>query len=111
MRTGLRQAIFVLVTSALLSTSISVAMAQEKPPKLFSSNEEMQVTIEMSANKGEDYFVFDNFEENGGGYIHIDRLDEPEGIVSGTFSGKFFDGATGEDRSVQLEGSFAVRRQ
>jgi hypothetical protein len=72
---------------------------------------EMQVAIEMSTNKGEDYVVFDNYEENGGGHIHIDHLDDPEGIVSGTFSGKFFDGATDEDRSVQVEGSFAVRRQ
>jgi hypothetical protein len=72
---------------------------------------EMQVAIEMSTNDGEDYFVFDNYRENGGGYIQIDRLDDPEGIVSGSFSGIFFDGATDEDRSVRVEGRFAVRRQ
>ena len=72
---------------------------------------EMQVAIEMSTNHGEDYYVFDNYQENGGGYIQIDRLDDPEGIVSGSFSGIFFDGASDEDRSVRVDGRFAVRRQ
>lgn len=71
---------------------------------------EMQVSIEMSTNDGEDYFIFNNYQENGGGYIQIDRLDEPDGIVSGSFSGTFSDGATHEDRSIQLDGRFAVSR-
>jgi len=72
---------------------------------------EMQVAIDMSTNEGEDYFGFENYQENGGGYIQIDQLDDPGGTVSGSFSGIFSDGATDEDRSVQVSGSFAVNRQ
>lgn len=71
---------------------------------------EMQVAIDVSNNEGEDYFGFDNYQEEGGGYIQIDRLDDIGGRVSGSFSGKFNDGSTDEDRPVQIDGSFAVTR-
>ena len=70
---------------------------------------EMQVAIDISVNEGEDYYGFDNYQEEGGGYIQIDRLDNPdEGVVSGSFSGKFNDGSTDSDQPVQLNGSFSV---
>ncbi len=71
---------------------------------------EMQVAIDVSNNEGEDYFGFDNYQEEGGGYIQIDRLDDIGGMVSGSFSGRFNDGSTNEDRPVQIDGSFTVTR-
>ena len=73
---------------------------------------EMQVAIDISPNEGEDYFGFDNHQEEGGGYIQIDRLDDPEeGFVSGSFSGIFNDGSTDTDQTVQVAGSFSVKRE
>ena len=71
---------------------------------------EMQVAIDVSNNEGEDYFGFDNYQEEGGGYIQIDRLEDIGGMVSGSFSGTFNDGSTDGDKPVQIDGSFAVTR-
>jgi hypothetical protein len=71
---------------------------------------EMQVAIDVSKNEGDDYFGFDNYQEEGGGYIQIDRLDDIGGTVVGSFGGQFNDGSTEEDRPVQIEGSFSVLR-
>lgn len=70
---------------------------------------EMQVAIDISVNEGEDYYGFDNYQEEGGGYIQIDRLDDPGGIVRGSFSGKFNDGASDTDVPIQLDGRFSVK--
>ncbi len=72
---------------------------------------EMQVAIDLSTNDGEDYFGLDNHLENSGGYIQIDRLDGIGGIVSGSFQGKFNDYSSGDDRVVDLEGRFSVKRE
>jgi hypothetical protein len=71
---------------------------------------EMQVAIDISKNEGEEYFSFDNYLEEGGGYIQIDRLDGVGGIVSGSFSGQFNDSSTGDDTPVKIEGRFSVKR-
>lgn len=71
---------------------------------------EMQVAIDISANGGEDYFTIDNYQENGGGYIQINRMDKVGGKVEGIFSGLFNDGSTDEDTPVKVEGSFSVKR-
>lgn len=71
---------------------------------------EMQVAIDVSKNEGDDYFGFDNYQEEGGGYIQIDRLDGIGGKVTGSFSGQFNDGSTEDDRPVHIEGSFSVLR-
>jgi hypothetical protein len=72
---------------------------------------EMQVAIDVSKNDGEDYFGLDNHQEEGGGYIQIDRLDDPGGLVSGSFRGIFNDSSTGDDRPVDVEGRFSVKRE
>jgi len=71
---------------------------------------EMQVAIDVSKNEGDDYFSFDNYQEEGGGYIQIDRLDDIGGKVTGSFNGQFNDGSTEDDRPVHIEGSFSVLR-
>jgi hypothetical protein len=71
---------------------------------------EMQVAIDVSKNEGEDYFGFDNHQEEGGGQIQIDRIDDLGGIVSGSFSGQFNDSSTDDDRPVNIEGRFSVVR-
>ena len=71
---------------------------------------EMQVAIDVSKNDGEDYFGLDNYQEEGGGYIQIDRIDDIGGIVSGSFSGKFNDSSTEDDRPVTVDGRFSVTR-
>jgi hypothetical protein len=71
---------------------------------------EMQVAIDVSKNDGEDYFGLDNYQEEGGGYIQIDRIDDIGGIVSGSFSGKFNDSSTEDDRPVNIDGRFSVTR-
>lgn len=70
---------------------------------------EMQIAIDLSTNEGEDYYTFDNYQEEGGGYIQIDRLDDPGGIVSGSFTGKFWDGASDSDVPIHLDGRFSVK--
>lgn len=72
---------------------------------------EMQVAIDMSINEGEDYYGFDNHKEEGGGYIRIERLDDPGGIVSGSFSGQFNDSARGDDQPVRIDGRFSVKHE
>lgn len=72
---------------------------------------EMQVAIDLSKDEGEDYFGLDNHQEEGGGYIQIDRLDDIGGIVSGNFRGKFNDSSTEGDRPVDVEGRFSVTRE
>ena len=71
---------------------------------------EMQVAIDLSKNGGDDYIGFDNYQEEGGGYIQIDRLDDIDGIVSGSFSGLFNDSSTDDDNPVEIEGRFTVKR-
>lgn len=71
---------------------------------------EMQVAIDLSLDDGQDYFGFDNRYEESGGYIQIDRLDEPGGIVSGSFHGVFNDSSTDEDKPVKVNGRFSVTR-
>ena len=71
---------------------------------------EMQVAIDISKNEGDDYFSFDNYLEEGGGHIQIDRMDDIGGTVSGSFSGQFNDGSTEDDRPVKIEGRFSVKR-
>ena len=71
---------------------------------------EMQVAIDLSKNGGDEYIGFDNYQEEGGGYIQIDRLEDIGGIVSGSFSGQFNDSSIEEDRPVQIEGRFSVKR-
>ncbi len=71
---------------------------------------EMQVAIDLSKNGGDDYIGFDNYQEEGGGYIQIDRLDDIDGIVSGSFSGLFNDSSTEDDKPVEIEGRFSVKR-
>ena len=45
MKMNLRHAVFVLIAGILLTASLSVSAAKDKPPKLFSVNDEMQVTL------------------------------------------------------------------
>ena len=45
MKMNLRNAVFVLTAGILLTVSLSVSADKDKPPKLFSVNDEMQVTI------------------------------------------------------------------
>ena len=71
---------------------------------------EMQVSIDISKNGGEDYFSFDNHQEIGGGYIQIDRIDEVGGKVIGSFSGLFNDSSTGDEKPVSVKGIFSVKR-
>jgi len=71
---------------------------------------EMQVAIDLSKNGGDDYIGFDNYQEEGGGFILIDRLDDIDGIVSGSFSGLFNDSSTEDDNPVEIEGRFSVKR-
>ena len=71
---------------------------------------EMQVAIDLSLDEGQDYYGFDNRYEESGGYIQIDRLDEPGGIVSGSFQGMFNDSSTEGDTPVDLNGRFSVTR-
>ena len=71
---------------------------------------EMQVAIDLSKNGGDDYIGFDNYQEEGGGFILIDRLDDIDGIVSGSFSGLFNDSSTGDNNPVEIEGRFSVKR-
>ena len=71
---------------------------------------EMQAAIDLSKNGGDDYIGFDNYQEEGGGYIQIDRLDDIDGIVSGSFSGLFNDSSTEDDNPVEIEGRFSVKR-
>lgn len=71
---------------------------------------EMQVAIDLSTNEGEDYFGFDNHQEEGGGYIQIDRLDKIGGTVSGSFQGSFNDSSTDGDNPVEVNGRFSVTR-
>ncbi|MBE9517233.1 MAG: hypothetical protein IMY68_01650 [Bacteroidetes bacterium] len=71
---------------------------------------EMQVAIDLSKNGGDDYIGFDNYQEEGGGFIQIDRLDDIDGIVSGSFSGLFNDSSTEDDNPVEIEGRFSVKR-
>lgn len=71
---------------------------------------EMQVAIDISKNEGDDYVGFDNHQEEGGGYIQIDRLDGIGGTVSGSFSGQFNDGSAAYERTVSIEGIFSVKR-
>jgi len=71
---------------------------------------EMQVAIDVSKTEGDDYIGFDNHQEEGGGYIQIDRMDDIGGTVSGSFSGKFNDGSTEDITPVNIEGRFSVKR-
>ena len=71
---------------------------------------EMQVAIDVSKNEGDDYFGFDNHQEEGGGYIQIDRIDDIGGTVSGSFSGQFNDSSTEDINPVNIEGRFSVKR-
>lgn len=90
---------------------MDVMLIIEKPvPGKHTFTMEMQVAIDVSKNEGDDYFSFDNYQEEGGGYIQIDRLDNVGGIVSGSFSGKFNDSSTGDDIPVNIEGRFSVKR-
>ena len=90
---------------------IDVMLIIEKPiigKHIF--NMEMQVAIDLTINDGDDYVGFDNYQEEGGGYIIIDRIDDVGGKVSGSFSGKFNDSSTDDDIPVQIEGKFTVKR-
>ena len=90
---------------------IDVMLIIEKPALgIHTFTMEMQVAIDVSKNEGEDYFSFDNYQEEGGGQIQIDRIDDLGGIVSGSFSGQFNDGSTDDDRPVNIEGRFSVKR-
>jgi len=71
---------------------------------------EMQVAIDVSKNEGDDYIGFDNHQEEGGGYIQIDRMDDIGGTVSGSFSGQFNDSSTEDITPVNIEGRFSVKR-
>ena len=71
---------------------------------------EMQVAIDLSKNDGDDYIGFDNYQEEGGGYIQMDRIDDIGGIVSGSFSGLFNDSSRGDDQPVEIKGQFSVKR-
>jgi len=71
---------------------------------------EMQVAIDVSKNEGDEYFGFDNHQEEGGGYIQIDRMDDIGGTVSGSFSGQFNDSSTEDITPVNIEGRFSVKR-
>jgi hypothetical protein len=90
---------------------IDIMLIIEKPlPGKHPFTMEMQVALDISKNNGEDYIGFDNHQEEGGGYIQIDRLDDIGGIVSGSFSGIFNDGSAADDRTVVIDGSFSVKR-
>jgi hypothetical protein len=90
---------------------MDVMLIIEKPvPGKHPFTMEMQVAIDVSKNDGEDYFGLDNYQEEGGGYIQIDRIDDIGGIVSGSFSGKFNDSSTEDDRPVNIDGRFSVTR-
>ncbi len=71
---------------------------------------EMQVSIEISKNEGDDYFSFDNHMEEGGGFIQIDKIDEVGGKVTGSFTGLFNDSSTGDETPVSIKGKFSVKR-
>ena len=71
---------------------------------------EMQVAIDVSKTEGDDYIGFDNHQEEGGGYIQIDRMDDIGGTVSGSFSGQFNDSSRGDDTPVNIDGRFSVKR-
>jgi hypothetical protein len=71
---------------------------------------EMQVAIDLSKNDGDDYIGFDNYQEEGGGYIQMERIDDKGGMVSGSFSGLFNDSSTEDDKPVHIEGQFSVTR-
>jgi hypothetical protein len=90
---------------------IDIMLIIEKPaPGKHPFTMEMQVAIDLSKNGGDDYIGFDNYQEEGGGYIQIDRLDDIDGIVSGSFSGLFNDSSTEDDNPVEIEGRFSVKR-
>lgn len=72
---------------------------------------EMQVSINISINDGEDYFSFENHQEEGGGYIQIDRIDDKSGgKVTGSFNGLFSDSSRGDEKPVSVKGKFSVKR-
>jgi len=90
---------------------IDIMLIIEKPvPGKHTFTMEMQVAIDVSKNEGDDYFGFDNHQEEGGGYIQIDRIDDIGGTVSGSFTGQFNDSSTEDDRTVNIEGRFSVKR-
>jgi hypothetical protein len=90
---------------------IDVMLIIEKPvPGKHTFTMEMQVAIDVSKNDGEEYFSFDNYQEEGGGYIQIDRIDGIGGIVSGSFTGKFNDSSRDDDTPVNIDGRFSVKR-
>jgi len=90
---------------------IDIMLIIEKPaPGKHPFTMEMQVAIDLSKNGGDDYIGFNNYQEEGGGYIQIDRLDDIDGIVSGSFSGLFNDSSTEDDNPVEIEGRFSVKR-
>lgn len=90
---------------------IDIMLIIEKPvPGKHTFTMEMQVAIDISKNEGDDYFSFDNHQEEGGGYIQIDRMDDNGGTVSGSFSGQFNDSSRGDDTPVNIEGRFSVKR-
>lgn len=69
---------------------------------------EMQVTIEMPVNEGEDFISFTNYKENGGGYIQIDKIDHENHALVGSVAGTFHEDMQPEDVTVELKGSFIV---
>jgi len=91
--------------------NINVMLIVEKPvPGKHTFTMEMQVAIDIRKNNADDYDGFDNYQEEGGGYIQIDRIDDNGGIVSGSFSGKFNDSSTADLKPVQIDGKFSVQR-
>lgn len=71
---------------------------------------EMQVAIDIVNSDESDSISFDNYVEEGGGYIEIDRIDTIGGKVSGSFSGNFNDSSMGEQTPIKINGEFSVKR-
>ena len=70
---------------------------------------EMQASIDLSKDGGDNFVNFSNFREEGGGHIQIDKIDKDNAKLTGSFSGIFHEDTAPEGVTVEISGTFNVK--
>jgi len=70
---------------------------------------EMQASIDISKDGGDNFVNFSNYKEEGGGYIQIDKIDKDNAKLTGSLSGIFHEDTAPEGVNVEISGTFNVK--
>lgn len=70
---------------------------------------EMQASIDISKDGGNNFVNFSNYKEEGGGYIQIDKIDKENAKLAGRLSGIFHEDTAPEGVNVEISGAFNVK--